>query len=62
MDFTNIITVISNVGFPICMCLVLLFYLRESDKKHDEEVAHLREALNNNTLVMQQLISKLDPS
>ena len=62
MSFSEISQIITNVGYPIAMSLILLYIMRENDRKHDDEVNHLTEAINNNTLVMQQLISKLDPS
>ena len=34
--------------------------MRENDKTHDEEVSNLRTALENNTIVMQQLVDKLN--
>lgn len=60
MDASNIISIIANVGYPIAMSLLLLCYMREIDKTHDEEVANLRTALENNTIVMQQLVDKLN--
>lgn len=60
MDASSIISIIANVGYPIAMSLLLLCYMREIDKTHDEEVANLRTALENNTIVMQQLVDKLN--
>ena len=60
MDWSSLITAISNVGFPIAMCVLLSLYIKDSDKRHDEEVNNLRKALENNTLVMQQLVDKFN--
>ena len=60
MDISNVISIIANVGYPIAMSLILLGYMRENDKTHDEEVSNLRTALENNTIVMQQLVDKLN--
>lgn len=62
MDYSSIIQVISNVGFPIAMSILLMFYMRENDQKHDEEVKNLREAIENNTIVMNKLIDKISSS
>lgn len=62
MDYSSIIQVISNVGFPIAMSILLIFYMRENDEKHDEEVKNLREAIENNTIVMNKLIDKISSS
>lgn len=60
MDISNVISIIANVGYPIAMSIILLCYMRENDKTHDEEVSNLRTALENNTIVMQQLVDKLN--
>lgn len=67
MDWVQII---STLGFPIAMCGVMAWYVKysqdESNKRidslnetHKEEVTSIKEALNNNTLVLQKLIDKL---
>lgn len=62
MEVTSIVQVVSNVGFPIAMSILLMFYMRENDQKHDEEVKNLREAIENNTIVMNKLIDKISSS
>lgn len=75
-------TLISNLGFPIAMCLILFYSLNNERKDHraseegiNNAILELKdtftqtihgqqekmtEAINNNTLVMQRLIDKLD--
>ena len=60
MDGNMIIQAITSVGFPIVMCLMLMWYVREISSKHKEESDKFAEALNNNTLVLQKLCDKLD--
>ena len=60
MDFSGLASLVANVGYPIAMRLILLFYMKDNDKKHDEEVSELRLAIENSTLVMQQLVDKLN--
>ena len=59
MDVQNITTVITTVGFPIAVCLILFWYINKIQEQHKAETDKLAEALNNNTLVMQQLVGKL---
>ena len=59
MDANAIITVISTVGFPICVCLILFAYIYKKQEKTDDTIAKLTETINNNTAVMQHLIDKL---
>lgn len=60
MDMNVIIQAITSVGFPIVMCLMLMWYVREISSKHKEESDKFAEALNSNTLVLQKLCDKLD--
>ena len=59
MDVQAITTVITTVGFPIAVCLILFWYINKIQEQHKAETDKLAEALNNNTLVMQQLVGKL---
>ena len=77
--FTNII---SSLGFPIAMCIILFASLNQERKDHKDSeekinasIVELKEtftltihghqekmvdAINNNTIVMQRLVDKLD--
>lgn len=59
MDISAIIQSISTVGFPIVMCLILLWYIKDIIEKHKEETEKFVEALNNNTLVLQKVCDVL---
>lgn len=63
---SDIITAISTVGFPIVACVGLGWFVKyqtdsnnkevaEMRKEHNEEIAKVTEALNNNTLAIQRL-------
>lgn len=65
------ISAISAVGFPIIAAVACGMFIKwqysENSKQltemrleHKEEVTKMTEALNNNTLVLQKLIDKLD--
>ena len=56
----EIAQIISTVGFPIAMCLVLLYEVQEMNKLHKEETSSLKDALNNNTVVLEKIFTKLD--
>lgn len=60
MDITNVIQAISTVGFPIAMCLILMWYIKSNDDNHKEEMDKITDALNNNTVALTKLASKLD--
>ena len=55
MNLETIVQIVSTVGFPIAICVALLWYIKEMVKNHKEETEKFTEALNNNTLVLQKL-------
>lgn len=83
---SNVVQLISglvtNLGFPVAMCIILFYSLNIERKDHkvseetiNTSIVELREtftqtihgqqekmteAINNNTLVMQRLVDKLD--
>ena len=67
----EILTAIATVGFPIVACCAMAYFfakvnenyrndLKELSKEHKEEMTGMTEAINNNTLVIQKLIDKMD--
>lgn len=59
MDLEIIMQAISTIGFPIACCIGLFWYLNAERESHKEETAALAKALNDNTLVMQELKTML---
>lgn len=53
-------SLISTLGFPIGMCLIMCYYINKINDAHKVETDKFAEALNNNTLVLQKLCDKLD--
>lgn len=60
MDMPAITTLIGSLGFPIACCIGLFWYLTKAANQHKEEMDKMSEAINNNTNVMNQLISKFE--
>lgn len=60
MDLNTISTIFANLGVPVA-CLVATFYLWYQEmQSHKEEVTKLQDALNNNTLVLQKLLDRME--
>lgn len=55
MDMQAIISAVGSLGFPIVMCGVLLYYLNLERESHKEEMNSLRDALDRNTGIMNEL-------
>lgn len=53
-------TLISTLGFPIGMCLIMCYYINKINDSHKEETDKFAIALNNNTVVLQKLCDRLD--
>lgn len=60
MDANSLTNIVGTLGFPIVMCLMFFKYIKQMTEQHKQEVKELAEAVNNNTLVMQQFIDKLE--
>ena len=54
-----VISVISQLGFPIGVCLVLMWYISKLLDNHKNESKEFTEAINKNTLILQQLVDRL---
>ena len=60
MDMSTVTTAIGTLGFPIVGCIAMFVLLVKIIKTHKEESAKMTEAINNNTTVIRELVSKLD--
>lgn len=68
---SDVATLISTFGFPIVACLGLAWYVKyqtdnnnkevkEMRQEHQDEIAKVTEALNNNTIALQRLCDKFE--
>ena len=55
MDFNTLLQAITTVGFPIVMCVALLYEIKDMTSKHQEESKIFSDSMNKNTLVLQKL-------
>lgn len=60
MDVGNLTQLISSVGFPIVMCIALLWYIIKINDARKEETKEFTDALNRNTIMLQKLCDKMD--
>lgn len=70
MTPNDIVQMVTTVGFPIAMCLILAWYVKTRDEAHTEQINRITElhkeeartmteALQNNTLTIQKLVDIL---
>lgn len=73
MEYTTVLEMILQLGLPTAMCLLLGWYVKYKDDNnrsdfkelmsaHKEETDKFSDALNKNTLVLQQLLDKFGGS
>ena len=59
LNINDIVGIIGSLGFPIVMCLLLYKRMDKQDEQHKAEMDRLTDALNNNTLALQELSIKI---
>lgn len=68
MDMASLTQLISSFGFPVVACCLMGWYVKytndqhrtevkELTDKHYDEMTTVRDALNNNTIAIQQLVA-----
>lgn len=55
MDTQAYANLISSVGFPIVMCLIMIKLMMRMEESHKTEIDSLKDSLNNNTNVLTRL-------
>ena len=55
----TIIQAISTVGFPIAMCVALIFQGTKIIESLQNEIKELRTTINNSNLVMQRILDRI---
>ena len=55
MDLNGIISLISNVGFPVAVCISLFFYMEKQNERHQNETDKLNKTVQSNTKVLAEL-------
>ena len=73
MDFNIVMAAIGSLGFPIVACIGMAVFfnkvnenyrsdIKEINASHKVEMDKITEAVNNNTLVLQKLLSRMEGS
>lgn len=71
MDANVIITMIGSLGFPIVACIFIAIFfsktqdnyradIKEMQMTHKTETDKMTEAINNNNLLLQRILDRLD--
>ncbi len=60
MDANAIVQLINTVGFPIAVCVALMWNTVKIQEQASEQTDKFTEALNKNTLVLSRLCQDLE--
>lgn len=55
MDVNGIVSLVSNVGFPVAVCIALFFYMEKQNERHQNETDKLNATVQSNTKVLTEL-------
>lgn len=51
----DVAELISSVGFPIVMCLILVYRMKEQEKDYREQETRFQQMIDNNTNALNNL-------
>lgn len=60
MDISGVTQMITSVGFPICMTLILCYYIKYQTDVHKEETTELTNAINSLREMISQIKTELE--
>lgn len=56
MEYADVIVqVVSTVGFPIAMCLIMFWFLNKEQENHKTEMNELKEVISKNNEILASL-------
>lgn len=55
MNIDSVSQLVSNVGFPVAVCIALFFYMEKQNERHQQETDKLNETVQSNTKVLTEL-------
>lgn len=59
-DLNFITTLISQIGFPIVMCLILFWFINKQEERYATQLQNMQDTIDANTAAIRCLISKID--
>lgn len=59
MDTNTFIQAVSTLGFPICMCIALFWYMIKQNEQHETESKEMRDAIGKLEIAITKLTDKI---
>ena len=60
MTMETIIQLIQTTVFPVVMCLLMAWYIKDIETKQIENISKMTETVSNNTQIMRELSEKIN--
>ena len=60
MDVNTTTQLISSVGFPIALCVYMIYTMQKQSENHKSEINQLSQTIENNTIALVKLSEKID--
>lgn len=60
MDVSAISQLIGSLGFPIAMCIYMIYVNDRNNKRNNETTSKLTDIINNNTIALTKLTERID--
>lgn len=57
---SEIISAITDVGYPIVCSLILMYYVNKKDDKYSESISRLSDVISGNTTAVTKLLERMD--
>lgn len=59
MDANTLTTIISNLGFPVVVCIYMIYVNQKQAEAHKEEVSKMTQAITDLKIAVTSLVEKL---
>lgn len=60
MTIADLTQIIGSLGFPIAMCIYMMYVNDRNNKRNNETTKELTNIINNNTVALTKLTDRID--
>ena len=60
MNVSDVANIITTLGFPVAVCLILFYYTYQQQKLHKEEVDGLKKEITELCIKLQSLTDRIE--
>jgi len=60
MEINTVTQLVSSVGFPIALCIYMIYAMQKQSENHKTEINELTKTIENNTIAIIKLVEKIE--